>query len=174
MSATGVRTSLSTGPRLLDPRILHSDRVEVEDVMGAQTMTNLDTVREIYTLFGEGRIEEILSKLSENVEWEYSNGSTTVPWLKPRKGRDSVTGFFQSLAAIDMNRFVPHTFLDGGQVVVVLLDVEFTVRATGAQVVETDEIHVWRFDARGLVSRFKHGVDTHRHQLAISTPTSTS
>jgi hypothetical protein len=51
----------------------------------------------------------------------------------------------------------------------VLLDVEFTVCATGAQVVETDEIHVWRFDAQGLVSRFKHGVDTHRHQLAIST-----
>jgi len=131
-------------------------------------MANLDTVKGIYTSFGEGRIEAILSKLSEDVEWEYSNGSTTVPWLQPRRGRDNVVGFFQSLAAIDIKRFVPHTFLDGGQVVVVLLDVEFTVRATGAQVVETDEIHVWRFDAQGLVSRFKHGVDSHRHQLAIS------
>lgn len=149
--------------------MLRADHVTGGYVVGAKTMTHLETVKEIYALFGEGRIEAILSKLSENVEWEYSNSSTSVPWLQPRKGRDNVVGFFQSLAAIDMKRFVPHTFLDGGQVVVVLLDVEFTVRATGAQVVETDEIHVWRFDAQGLVSRFKHGVDTHRHQLAIST-----
>ncbi|MBK9308808.1 MAG: nuclear transport factor 2 family protein [Nitrospira sp.] len=145
-----------------------SDHVEVEDVMGAKAVTPLDTVKEIYASFGEGRIEAILSKLSEDVEWEYSNSSTSVPWLQPRTGRQNVAAFFQSLAAIDMKRFLPHTFLDGGQVVVVLLDVEFTVRATGAQVVETDEIHVWRFNAQGLVSRFKHGVDTHRHQLAIS------
>lgn len=51
---------------------------------------------------------------------------------------------------------------------VVLVDVEFVVRHTGARVSETDEIHVWRFNEDGLGSRFKHGVDTHRHQLAIT------
>ncbi|GKS64434.1 hypothetical protein YTPLAS72_17380 [Nitrospira sp.] len=111
--------------------MLRADHVTGGYVVGAKTMTHLETVKEIYALFGEGRIEAILSKLSENVEWEYSNSSTSVPWLQPRKGRDNVVGFFQSLAAIDMKRFVPHTFLDGGQVVVVLLDVEFTVCATG-------------------------------------------
>lgn len=59
-SAIGALISLSTGRRLLDPRIVHSDHVEVEDAKGAQRTTNLDTVREIYAVFAEGRIEEIL------------------------------------------------------------------------------------------------------------------
>jgi len=31
---------------------------------------------------------------------------------------------------------------------------------------EEDEIHLWRFGANGLVARFRHGVDTHKHVAA--------
>jgi uncharacterized protein len=129
-------------------------------------MSNLQTVREIYEAFGRGDVPAILQRLSPTVEWEYPETATGVPWLQRRERREAVAGFFQALADIQMHRFVPKEFLEGERVVVVLLDVEFTVKQTGKRVVEEDEIHVWRFDAEGLVSRFKHGVDSHKHQLA--------
>jgi hypothetical protein len=68
-----------------------------------------------------------------------------------------------------LEKFAPKEFLEAKGVVVVLLDVAFTVKATGQRVEEHDEIHVWRFDSQGRVSQFKHGVDSHRHHLACQT-----
>ena len=129
-------------------------------------MSNLQTVREIYDAFGRGDVLAILSRLSESVEWEYGPASTNVPWLQRRRGRDGAAAFFASLAHFDMHAFRPKEFLEGDGVVVVLLDVDFTVRATGRRIVEEDEIHVWRFDGDGRVVRYRHGLDTHMHQLA--------
>lgn len=130
-------------------------------------MSHTDTVREIYAAFGEGKIETILERIADDVDWEYPETSTSVPWLQHREGRESVGGFFASLAALEFTKFVPHTILEGGDVVISLLDVEFTVRETGERITETDEVHVFRFDGDGKVSKFKHGIDTHRHQLAV-------
>ena len=129
-------------------------------------MSNLQTVREIYDAFGRGDVLAILSRLSESVEWEYGPASTNVPWLQRRRGRDGAAGFFASTAEFEMHRFTPKEFLEGPGVVVVLLDVELTVRATGRRIAEEDEIHVWRFDGDGRVVRYRHGLDTHMHQLA--------
>lgn len=129
-------------------------------------MSNLQKVQDIYEAFRQGDVPTILQWLSPTVEWEYPATSTTVPWLQARKGREAVAGFFLALDGIQMDRFTPKEVLEGERLVVVLLDVEFTVKQTGKRVVEEDEIHIWRFDAQGLVSRFKHGVDSHRHQLA--------
>lgn len=131
-------------------------------------MSNLRTVKEMYEAFRRGDLPSILSKLSESVEWEYGPTSTNVPWLQRREGRDGAAAFFASLNEIEIHRFVPKTFLETESVVVVLLDVEFTVKATGKRVVEEDEIHVWRFDAEGKIVRYRHGVDTHQHQLAYT------
>jgi ketosteroid isomerase-like protein len=90
------------------------------------------------------------------------------PLLQRRQGREAVAGFFASLGEIQMHRFVPKDFFEGGGTVVVLLDVEFTVTSTGKRVTEEDEIHVWRFDPEGKVIRFRHGADTHQHELAYS------
>jgi ketosteroid isomerase-like protein len=133
-------------------------------------MSNVRTIQEIYAAFGRGDIPAILSRLSESVEWEYGPTSTDVPWLQRRRGRDGAAAFFASLAHFDMHAFRPKEFLEGDGVVVVLLDVDFTVRATGRRIVEEDEIHVWRFDAEGRVVRHRHGVDTHLHQLAWDAP----
>jgi uncharacterized protein len=123
----------------------------------------------MYEAFSRGDIAAILDRLSPNVEWEYPETSTTVPWLQRRVGRDAVAGFFHALGGMELEKFAPKEFLEAGGVVVVLLDVAFTVKATGQRVEEPDEIHVWRFDSQGRVSRFKHGVDSHRHQLACQT-----
>ncbi len=131
-------------------------------------MSNLRTVQEMYEAFSRGDLPTILSKLSESVEWEYGPTSTNVPWLRRREGRDGAAAFFASLDEMEIHTFAPKAFLETDGIVVVLIDVEFTVKATGKRVVEEDEIHVWRFNAEGKVSRFRHGVDTHQHQLAYS------
>jgi ketosteroid isomerase-like protein len=130
-------------------------------------MSNAQTVQEIYAAFGRGDVPAILSKLSPDVDWEYGPASTTVPWLQHRRGREEVAGFFESLAGIEMHTFAPKEILEAGSVVVALIDVDFTVKSTGKRITEDDEIHVWRFDDAGKVVRFRHGADTHAHQLAF-------
>ncbi len=94
---------------------------------------------------GGGDVGAILAKLAGDVEWEYGVNSTDVPWLQPRRGRDQVAGFFQSLAALDFHAFQPTAFLESGPLVVSLVTLEGTVRATGRRMLEEDEVHIWRF-----------------------------
>jgi hypothetical protein len=53
-------------------------------------LSNLKTVRDIYTAFGAGDVPAILSKLAPDVDWEYGQGPNRAPWLQPRRGRDAV------------------------------------------------------------------------------------
>lgn len=131
-------------------------------------MSNLETVQRIYAAFGAGDIPAILVTLADDVDWEYGPGATSVPWLQRRSGRAAVAGFFESLGGIEMHRFAPKQLIEGDGVVVALIDVEFTVKSTGKRLAEEDEIHVWRFNAQGQVARFRHGADTHAHQLAVT------
>jgi len=131
-------------------------------------VSNLKTVQEIYAAFGRGDVPAILATLADNVEWEYGQGPSDVPWLTPRSGRDAVGGFFEALGAMEMHKFVPKQMIEGDGVVVALIDIEFTVKATGKRVTEEDEIHVWRFGADGKVTRFRHGANTLAHQRALS------
>ena len=130
-------------------------------------MSNLNTVQDIYAAFGAGDVPSILASLADDVDWEYGPGSTDVPWLQHRSGHNAVAGFFNSLSAVDIHKFAPKELLETDGVVVALIDVDFTVKATGKRVTEEDEIHVWRFNADGKVARYRHGVDTHAAQLAI-------
>jgi ketosteroid isomerase-like protein len=125
-----------------------------------------DTVGAIYQAFGRGDIPGILSHVSDDVEWEYGVVSTDVPWLQPRRGKAGVPEFFQALSAVEIHRFEPTRFFEAGSIVLVLVDLEATVRATGRRIVEEDEAHIWHFDAAGKVVRFRHRVDTHQHWAA--------
>jgi len=129
-------------------------------------VSNLATVQGIYAAFGRRDVPAILESLAEDVVWEYGRNSTGVPWLQPRRGRHDVVAFFESLAGVDFARLEATTFLESGSIVVVLLQLEATVKATGRQVVEEDEVHIWHFDASGKVARFRHRVDTLQHHLA--------
>ena len=116
--------------------------------MKEPSVSNLATVRGIYAAFGRRDVPAILEYMAEDVVWEYGLNSTDVPWLQPRRGRHDVARFFESLAGVDFARL------------------EATVKATGRQLVEEDEVHIWHFDASGRVARFRHRVDTLQHQLA--------
>ena len=129
-------------------------------------MSHLESVQKIYAAFGQGDVPTILAQLADDVEWEYGVNSTSVPWLQPRRGRNEVPQFFQALGgAVDMHHFAVKALLEGDDIVVALIDIDFTVRATGKRVVEEDEAHIWRF-RDGKVVRFRHRADTHQHQRA--------
>ena len=83
-------------------------------------MSNIDTVKQIYESFGRQDIPAILSKLAENVEWEYGiDQSEVAPWLQERKNRDAVPAFFESLgSSLDITLFQPKLFFEAENIVI--------------------------------------------------------
>ena len=129
---------------------------------------NIDTVKEIYDAFGRNDIPAFLSKLAEDVEWEYGIGETNVPWYQLRQGRDAVgSGFFSALQDVDFSLFQPKTYFENENIVIVLMDVQWTHKGTGKYVDNEDAINIWHFNSEGKVAKFGHRGDTHRHWLAI-------
>lgn len=129
-------------------------------------MSHAATVQSIYAAFGRGDVPAILEHLAEDVDWEYAGAVAEVPYLQRRRGRAAVAGFFQALGGLEFVRFVPKELVAGPGVVVAIVDIEAIVKGTGKRIAEDDELHLWRFDDRGRVVRFRHGVDTHAHVLA--------
>lgn len=129
-------------------------------------MKNVEIVREIYAAFERGDVPAILEKLSPTVDWEYGATPNNAAWLQKREGRAGAAEFFSSLNQIEIQKFSPKIFLGDNAVVVVLMDIDFTVKATGKKVTEEDEVHIWHFDANGKVMRFRHRVDTLQQHLA--------
>ena len=129
-------------------------------------MPPAETVKEIYAAYERGETDTILNRLAEDVEWDYAIEPLGVPWLERRRGKSQVPQFFASHSAFELHRFQPKVFLENGSVVVVLIDVELTVKSTGRRIVEQDEIHIWHFDTQGRITKFGHKVDTHQHWIA--------
>lgn len=130
-------------------------------------MSNSETIQQMYAAFGRGDVATILELVAEDVEWDYGVVSTKVPWLQARHGRDSIAGFFEVLATeLEFHQFEPKAILESDRLVVAVLDIQMTVKATGRRVVEEDLVHVWHFDNDGKVARYRHRVDTHQHLVA--------
>jgi hypothetical protein len=83
-----------------------------------------------------------------------------------KRGREGALRFFDSLGAVEFAQFSPKMLLERDDVVVALIDVAFTVKATGVAVAEENEVHIWHFDPQGKVARFCHKADTHQHWAA--------
>lgn len=130
-------------------------------------MSNLQTVQALYEAFGRGDVPTFLGHLAEDVQWDAGAPDMGVPWLKPRRGRAQVPGFFECLGALEMRRFQPKTLLERDDVVIAIIGLEFVVKATARTVREEDEVHIWRFDDHGRVASFCHKVDTLQHWRAL-------
>jgi uncharacterized protein len=129
-------------------------------------VSNTQTVQKIYEAFGRGDVPAILSSLADDVEWD-TDATGSIPLNQPRRGPAEVTLFFEATGAADFTQFEPTALLESGNLVVALLDVTFTVKATGKQVKQLDEVHIWRFNDAGKVSSFRHRVDTHAQFIAF-------
>jgi len=135
---------------------------------GARMPNNLTTVQNIYAAFGRGDIPAILEHISDECEWEYGPGTNDVPWLQPRKGRAGVGEFFQVIGAeLDFKSFSVTTIVGTETCVIALASLECIVKRTGKTLREVDEAHIWHFDAKGRVARFKHAADTYQHSRAL-------
>jgi ketosteroid isomerase-like protein len=133
-----------------------------------EAVSNIDTVNAIYAAFGRGDVPAILSHLADEVAWEDGAVDHGVPWLRPGTGKAHVEAFFGIAGgSFDFKRFEVSHVLDGGDVVVALLQVEAMIRDTGKGI-DNLEVHVWRFGPDGKVAAFNHVVDTHQHVLAAS------
>lgn len=132
-------------------------------------MSNLSKVQAIYAAFGRGDVPAVLEALSPDVEWEYG-GTTEVPWLQPRRGREGAGEFFRVLMELVELRSLNVKQIVEGQhgLVLAVMDVELHVKRTGKTVQEEDELHLWHFDAAGRVVRFRHRADTLRHAAAYA------
>lgn len=130
-------------------------------------MTNLETVKQIYEAFGRGDVGAILERCAEDIEWDHGLAPSGVPWLRPGRGRGHVMSFFQTLAAeLEFKAFAVTDLVAGERLVVAVVAVEATVKNTGRGFGEASECHLWHFDDKGRVIRFRHAVDTFAHAQA--------
>ena len=121
-------------------------------------MSNADTVRAIYEAFGRGDVATILDNLDDHIEWETAVPVSDVPWLRARRGKASIVGFFEALAPLTITRFEPHTIFDGGDKVFVLI--RFDATAGGRGYSFPDNGHLWQFNPAGKVVKYDHITDT--------------
>jgi len=129
--------------------------------------SHVETVASIYAAFGRLDFAAILEPLAEDIQWDYAYGDRGVPWLAPRRGRKEVPLFLEALGThLDMKKFDVKALMGDGPRVVAIVDADFTVKATGKRIVETDEGQLWTFDDHGRVIRFRHMADTLQHHDA--------
>jgi hypothetical protein len=119
-------------------------------------------VKSLYEAVGHGDVEAVGVHLAEDVAWEVSTESATLPWAPFRSGRDSVAESFQPISGLEV-RMLPRTFLQSDDTVAVVIGFE-TVLPPAAGASESilyrwDEVHQWRFNGAGLVSLFRQRHD---------------
>jgi ketosteroid isomerase-like protein len=131
-------------------------------------MANVDTVQGIYADYRAGNIDGILERVAENVEWEYAYEDRGIPWLAPHRGRDGVRAFFQALKDhLAFEKFEINHVLGEGRLVIALVSMQAVVSTTHRRIVQNEDAHVWHFDDRGRVRRFRHLADTLQHAIAF-------
>jgi ketosteroid isomerase-like protein len=119
-------------------------------------------VAAMYEAFGRGDVPAILERLAPDVQWEDERDNFAqkagVPWLAPRRGRDGAAEFFRLLSAYQFHEFKVVSLLEGDHKVVGEVVVELT-QPNGVRV-RDEELHLFTFNDRGQVIRFRHYVDT--------------
>ena len=125
---------------------------------------NRATIEGIYEAFGRGAIDEILSRLRDDVEFEPGLGREVVPWIRPGRGMAAAGAFFQTLGEeLEFRHFEPlRVFVSGDEVVVTVRE-HLVVRKTGRSIHEDPAIHLWRLDADGRVASMRHVADTQQN-----------
>ena len=119
-------------------------------------------VAEIYAAFGRGDVPSILDRLADDVAWEHWAAWTPhaagVPWLQPRTGRDGARAFFEIVGTWTILDFQVLDVMVGERQACAQVVIE--VRLPNGAAYRDEEMHLWTFDEAGLVSRFRHYVDT--------------
>lgn len=124
-------------------------------------MSHAETVQSIYAAFGRGDVPAILTLVSDDVDWDNSRvASRECPWNGNFSGKADLPRFFAAVGGqIEFTEFAPHTFIEAGQHVAVLLRLDGALKKNG-QPLRNDAVHVWTFNDSGKVSAYRHYNDT--------------
>lgn len=129
--------------------------------------SQVETVMEIYAAFGRGDVAGILDRLDDNVIWDEGIRSTSLPYLKPGRGKDHARAFFANVASqIEFTVFEPGVACQGENTVIVPIKEAGRNRISGRELAEDTTAHVWTFGADGKVIAFRHIGDWANHELA--------
>ena len=86
--------------------------------------------------------------------------SKECPWNGNFSGKAHVPAFFKAVGdQLEFGVFDPHTFVESGNHVTVVLRLESRLKKNGHSV-KNDAVHVWTFNHVGKVSRYQHFNDT--------------
>jgi ketosteroid isomerase-like protein len=130
-----------------------------------------ETVLAIYQAFQRGDIPFILDRIAPDVRWEdwpaaapNSAQAAGVPWMRPLRGRENVTQFFQLIGTYKFHRFDVREVLAGGNYACGLVGLEMEL-PNGA-VVREEEMHLFEFNDQGRVVMFRHYLYTAKAMAA--------
>jgi ketosteroid isomerase-like protein len=125
-------------------------------------------VTDAYAAFARGDVAAILERLAPGVAWDAAPDSFAVhagvEHLRPRHGAQDVAGFFELLGSWTVRSFAVDTIVGDDTTAVARVQAEFELPGGGA--FRDEELHLWRLDADGRVTEFRHFVDTAKHIAA--------
>ncbi|MCD2191953.1 nuclear transport factor 2 family protein [Actinomycetospora endophytica] len=124
------------------------------------TGKNTETVKDIYAAFGQGDVDAILARCTDDVDWAADSALEIGPWHGVKHGKNELPSFFEGIVKTGpVNEFTPLSFAenDDGDVMV-FLRYGFTVSATGKDVA-TNLHHYFRF-RDGKVAYYRGSEDT--------------
>ena len=124
-------------------------------------MSKTDTIKAVYDAFGRGDVPTILQQCASDVDWNNSRvHSNEVPWNGNFSGTAKLPGFFAAVGDnLEFSTFNPHTFVESGDNVIVLLRLESTLKKNGRPLVN-DAVHAWKVNGDGKITSYRHYNDT--------------
>jgi uncharacterized protein len=129
------------------------------------TQQPVEVVKALFQDFGQGDLQGLLGKLSDDVDWGGDKSDTDVPTHIARRGRAEAAKFFEAVGREqDFQKFEPRQFLVNGDEVAVLTREEFVFRRSGRRVA-LDAIHYFTVN-RGQVTRYRSYYDTSLYAAA--------
>lgn len=122
-------------------------------------MSALETIKAAYAAFGRNDPSVLFGAMDPAITWNEAEGNplaTANPYIGPQAVGEGV--FAPLLAAVESFTAVPHTFIDGGDHIVVLGRYGGTMKHGGATL-DAPFCHVYRF-ADGKAVTFQQYTDT--------------
>lgn len=127
---------------------------------------NISIIQEVYAAFGRGDLPALLDRVEDEPDWCQDlpadlAGAKAVPFLRHLSTKADVaeTYFGNVVASMEFHSFVPTRFFADGADVVVLLELDVTVRATGRRI-QFGEVHHFTLSDAGRIARYRNYLDT--------------
>ena len=130
-------------------------------------MSNVERVRQVYSDFAAGNVEQVLGAMHPQIEWREAEGNPYQPNGAPWIGPEAVVQNLFVPLGTDWDGFTTHPkeFHDAGDTVVVEARYTGTHKETGKSL-DAQVCHVWRV-AEGKLTSFQQYVDTAQFQDVV-------